>query len=517
MTEFLPYGCLGKTSSTSAPGMMPSTRRRTRSLLLFAFLLALSTGCAAAANAPSAIPSGPPADLAILDVNVVDVRSGRVLPRQTVLVSDGIIQQVAPSSGPANAARTVDGRGMYLIPGLWDMHAHLRANGLPAWLGTEWQMPLQVAHGVTGVRDMSSACENPSQGPVCLPEMRAWQAQIEAGELVGPRIVAMSSFMVDPPWDYPVKREEVAGLMQHLHESGLQHVKVYNRLSPDAFAMVMDEAARLGMDAWGHVPLRVNVADASRAGMRSVEHARDLLYDCFPGGPEFRRTTGEAGPSMALMRAMAAQHDAALCESIFRTFVENGTAYVPTHVTRRMEAFAGDSAFRNDPRSRYVPPPLMQQWLADADRSAARDAEAGGGVYADFYRKGLEITGAAHRAGVRVMVGSDGGDSFSFPGSAVHDEMEELVAAGLSPADALRAATWNGAEFLGMTERHGSVEAGKRADLVLLAANPLDNIRNVRQIHAVILGGRYLDRARLDALLQQAETAAQRPVGPDGE
>ena len=138
---------------------------------------------------------------------------------------------------------------------------------------------------------------------------------------------------------------------------------------------------------------------------------------------------------------------------------------------------------------RYVPPPLLAQWAADADRAVARDSAASGRTYLDFYRKGLELTGAAHRAGVRVLLGTDGGDSFVFPGSGAHDELGELVAAGLSPAEALRAGTLSGAEFLGLSDRYGSVEVGKRADLVLLTANPLDDISNVREIRAVVLGG----------------------------
>ena len=128
----------------------------------------------------------------------------------------------------------------------------------------------------------------------------------------------------------------------------------------------------------------------------------------------------------------------------------------------------------------------------------------------DFYRKGIELTGAAYRAGVSVMVGTDANDSFVFVGSSVHDELEQLIEAGLTPAQALDAATRSGAEYLGRTREFGSVQPGRAADLVLLEANPLADIRNTRRIHAVLLNGRYLSRAALDSLLVVAEAAAKR-------
>lgn len=481
-----------------------------RRISLAAFALAPLAACAPAVQASA----GPPADLAIVHVNVVDVRAGRILPGQTVLIDDGEIRAVAPSTGRAPAAdRTVDGRGAYLLPGLWDMHAHLRGNGTPEWITTEWLMPLLVAHGVTGVREMNADCDSPRQGPVCLAQLQDFRARIDSGTLMGPRLLALSSFQVNPPWDYEVTEAQARQVVGALDERGVDLVKVYYRLSPDAFAWIMDEARARDLPVAGHVPLRVSALDASEAGMRSVEHARDFLFDCFPGAAEFRRTATSQDPPAEVMRAMVDGHDAAACARIFQAFVRNGTAYVPTHVTRRMEAFAGDSAFRADPRARFVPPMVMQGWRADADRVAASEAYAAG-TLEDFYRAGLAITGAAHRAGVRVLLGTDAPDSFVFPGSSAHDELAELVAAGLSPAEALRAGTWNAAEFLGRTDRFGSVEAGKAADLLLVGGNPLEDVGHLRDLRAVVFRGELLDRAALDALLAEAEAAAQRPMGP---
>lgn len=489
---------------------MPLIERLLRASALPALALLLLVPASAAAQAP--------ADLAILHVSVVDVRAGRALPDRTVLVKDGAIVAVHPArpEDGSTARAMLDGAGRWLIPGLWDMHAHLRANGAPAWVGTDWIMPLLIAHGVTGVRDMASDCDAPEQGPVCLDQMREWQEQIATGDLLGPRILALSSFPLNPPWDYRVTEEQARQVVGMLAERGVEHIKIYDRLAPEALGWILAEAEKRGLDAWGHVPLRMTAAEAAEAGFRSVEHARDFLFDCYPGAAAFRASTHSNVAPVEEMRAMVDDHDPAVCAAEFRALVRNGTAYVPTHVTRRMEAFAGDSAFRHDPRIRLVPDRILEGWNADADGVVARDSTAAGrAAYRDFYEKGLAITGDAARAGVTVLVGTDAGDSFVFPGSAVHDELGELVKAGLSPAAALRAATLSPAAFLGLSDRHGAVEPGMRADLVLLDGDPLADIDNVRRIRAVVFRGEPLDRERLDALLRGAEAAAARPLEPE--
>jgi imidazolonepropionase-like amidohydrolase len=161
-----------------------------------------------------------------------------------------------------------------------------------------------------------------------------------------------------------------------------------------------------------------------------------------------------------------------------------------------------------------VPKLVWDDWNRDADRMIGQDTSAGRTVMRGFYAKGLALTGAAYRAGVRVVLGTDAGDSYVFPGSAVHDELAELVTAGLTPAQALRAATLDAAEFLGASADHGSVTVGKRADLVLLHANPLEDITNTRQLATVIFGGVVSDRPRLDSLLRGVEEVVKRPLNP---
>jgi hypothetical protein len=456
------------------------------------------------------------ADLVISSINVIDVARGNILPSHDVVITDGVIQQVGPTGTLGTiGVHTIDGAGAFMIPGLMDMHAHMRGDALPAWVTTDWFMPLLLAHGVTGVREMNSDCDTPQPRPeqVCLVQMQSWRAEIEAGERLGPRLLALSTWQVDPPWDYEVSEDQARQVVEQFKVQGVDLIKIYTRLSPGSFGRIMAEARRLGIPAAGHIPLRITATEASNAGMRSIEHARDFLFDCYPGSGEFRRTAQSQDPPTALLQAMVREYNPDTCDNIFRTLSANKTWYVPTHVTRRMEALADDSGFRNDPRMKYVPQWLAEDWLRDADNTVARDSTPEGRrALTEFYLAGLKVTGEAHRAGVGILLGTDAGDSFVFPGSSAHDELRELVAAGLSEADALRAATLKPAEFLSMEDQYGSVEPGKRADLVLLAANPLVDIANVRTIQAVILGGQFLDRERLNALLEQAERTAGRPL-----
>ncbi|HEV2735622.1 MAG TPA: amidohydrolase family protein [Longimicrobiaceae bacterium] len=445
----------------------------------------------------------------------MDVERGTLLLDRTVLVAGERIARVAPSDSVRLAAgtRVVDGGGGYLIPGLWDMHVHLRS---PA--AERIDMPLFVAHGVTGVRDMGSDCLVPEQGPVCLPEMRDRQRRVESGELPGPRLLALSSWGVNGPAGLPDSLPRFYGaataedgrlLARHFAERGVDLVKVFGGIPREGFLGLADEVRKLGLSVAGHEPQGPSAVELSDAGMRSVEHARVFLHHCWGGAAEFWRTGTPRLSGTALRRRMVDDYDPAICRDVFGAFVRNGTWFVPTHLTRKTEAHAADPAMRRDPRRRFVPRAQWAAWEADMDRTDAADATSEGRrTRMDFYLKGLQATGDAHRAGVRVLAGTDAGDSFVYPGSSLHDELAELVAAGLTPAEALRAATVAGAEFLGRATDFGTVRAGRLADLVLLDADPLANVRNTARIRAVVLGGRLLDRAALDRLIAGAETAA---------
>jgi hypothetical protein len=481
---------------------------RTSSLALV--LTVIGAACASAQR-----PVSVDADVAITHVTVVNVERGTLVRDQDVMLKGDRIVAVtgAGASRPPTGIRVINGAGLYVIPGLWDMHAHLN---LQANVAAQ-QLPLFVAHGVTGIRVMSTPMQ-----PGSLAPFRALQEQIAGGAVIGPRLLALASFTVNGAAGIPAQapaffkattREEGQQLARYLKQAGYDFVKVYNNLSREGYFGLAEEARKLDMPLGGHEPAAVTAIELSNAGQRSIEHSRIFLFNCFPGADSMRKGVLQ-GSGTVQRRRTVDEYDPKLCADVFRTFVRNDTYITPTHVTRRMDAFAGDSAYLNDARMKYIPLRQQVAWRADARGMVAQDSTpAGRRSFMDFYVKGLTLTNAAYRAGVPVMLGTDAGDSFVFPGASVHDELGELVKAGLTPAEALRAATLSGATFLGQTADYGTVQTGRFADLVLLEADPLTDVANSRRIRAVVRGGRVFERAALDSMLSSVEVA----VRPDAQ
>ena len=446
---------------------------------------------------------------AIERVNVIDVSAGRVLPEQTVVIESGRISAVgaAATAHVPSAAQRVDGRGRFLIPGLWDMHVHAAYPGIDAQFA-----PLFIANGVTGVREMFGN----------LMSIKAWKARAEKGEW--PRIVGSGHIMDGsrPIWPGSVRAanaDQARRAVDSLHKAGADFIKVYNRLPRDAYFAAVEEAKRVGTYVAGHVPDAVTVTEAAQAGQRTMEHVGGIALDCSSLRDDVRRARVAAAIDSTLARAAAQQsnrvadtQDAQRCAEVIATAARSGMWQVPTLVVLRSMASLDDSTFTADPRLRYMNRMLTNGWNWRSDfRLRARTPEDWA-IAKRGYKLNFEIVRNLHRAGARILAGTDVMNPFAFPGFSLHDELALLVEAGLSPADALRAATLNPALFLEATELHGTVAAGKRADLVLLDANPLDDIRNTQKIRAVVVNGRYLDRASLDAMLAAAEKAAAPPM-----
>jgi Amidohydrolase family len=489
-----------------------------RALVLLVAALVLGV-CAVAAGVlwPERLPEVPSETglLVIENVSVVDAETATLHPRMTVEVENGRIRKLAPTAESRGSGEVVDGSGMFLIPGLWDMHVHLFGK-----LSTHLHLPLFVAHGVTGVRDMAD-CEDPSEGVLaCLEDKRSWTEAVGRGELVGPRVMGVASFIVHgpsrrderyPAFFAPGTESEGRELARYARERGFDFVKVYDSVPRDAYFALLDEANARSLPVVGHRPRAVSALEASDAGQRSLEHARLFLEECYPGASKLR--SDDHRYTTADRRAMVDEHDASQCGQLFAAMKKNRTWFVPTHVTRKMDAFADDEAFRNDPRLRYVPWIQRKAWSEDADRMVADDpSPEGRKAFMDFYEKGLVLTGVAFRAGVPVLAGTDANDSFAFPGSGLHDELEELVKAGLTPAEALVAATLDPARYFGVEAEYGTIAVGKAADMILLRENPLADIRSSRSIEAVVLAGRPYRREHLDALLDGVESSIGSPT-----
>ena len=292
-----------------------------------------------------------------------------------------------------------------------------------------------------------------------------------------------------------------------------------------AYFALADEAKKRGITFAGHVPFLVTAREASDAGQKSIEHLEGIYFACSAIEPELRKTLEAALKDAkdtdqmraSLVRALNETDSKALetysqekAAALFARFAANGTWQAPTLVVHRAGAFMDDSNFTNDPRLKYVRRDIRDSWKNQDDfRLRNRTAESSARQRMLFQKK-LELILAMHRAGVKMLAATDALVWYVFPGFSLHDELELFVKAGLNPMEALQTATRNPAIYLGLIDMVGTVEMGKKADLVLLEANPLENISNTKRISAVIVGGRLIPRVSLDKMLMDAEAAASK-------
>jgi Amidohydrolase family len=474
--------------------------RQPRSYVLA--VLALSASIAAQAPPPAA-----PQPFVLTHVNVVDVAAGTVRPDEDVTIRDGRIASVAPSgtTAPPAGVRAIDAKGKFLIPGLADMHIH--------WYDERY-LGLFVANGVTSVRLMWG-----------FPMTLEWRKRIDAGALLGPRFTIASAIVDGPNPIWPgsvVAGDAAAGraAVEQAKRDGYDFVKVYSRLPPDAYFAIAKASRDLGIPFAGHVPSQVSAIDASDAGQRTIEHNTGVLVASSGAEPQLREegirllSGGEAGQGIPAERREAIRkfneqllttYTTSKAAALFARLVKNGTWMCPTLTVLRSMASLDDAVFTSDPRLKYMPKQIRDSWNPANDPRNATKTAADYAIDRRVFRKHVEIVGAMKKAGVRILAGTDTLNPFAFPGFSLHDELALLVEAGLTPADALRSATIDAAAFLGTTASSGTIDAGKNADLVLLDASPLDDVKNTRRIAGVVVRGRFLDRAELDGLLAAAE------------
>ncbi len=451
---------------------------------------------------PALAPAQP---LAIAGVTVIDTAGEAPRPGMTVLIEGERIAALGPASEtplPENA-RVVQGARKFLIPGLWDMHVHWR---------DEAYLPLFIANGVTGIRIMWGQ-----------PPHLEWRGRIESGSLLGPRMV-LAGTIVDgarPTWAGSIAAatpEQGRAAVRQTKAQGYDFVKIYSSVRPAVLQSIAEEAKKQGIRFAGHAPDAVRVADASDAGQHSMEHLQGLLLAASAVEEELRtefaamrglpRGPERASLSRAASVRMLETYDEHKAARLFEKLKANGTWQVPTFTVLHSIAFLRELDKAGDPRLRYMPAWIRELWKPANDfrfrSETAEDFELG----KRFFQRRLRLVGDMHRAGVGFLAGSDALNPYCFPGFSLHDELEWLVKAGLSPMAALQAATRNPAVYLQKEKDLGTIEAGKLADLVLLDADPLADIRGTRRIAAVVYRGRLLDRAALDRMLADAERLA---------
>jgi imidazolonepropionase-like amidohydrolase len=454
----------------------------------------------------------------IRGASIVDMSTGAVQPAQTVIIEGNRIAVIGPQDGipVPRGALVVDGTDAFLIPGLWDMHVHATiGEDIPAFF------PLFIANGVTGIRDAWGSLEGASGA----------EAAVAAGKLVGPPRVVAAGALIDGPariWPHALVALTPADgvrLVDSLHAAGAPFLKVYSSLMPPTFFAIAERARTLRLPFVGHVPELVSTGAASSAGMRSMEHLSGIVKGCsseedsviaFLNREVMRaldsRTTNVWDIFVQRDRRLLASQDEMRCRTLAARLARNQTWQVPTLVTNRGYAMMRELAAAGDERLRYVPAQLTPFWTPETNPFASKWSADSWETTAARYARELQLVPLLARAGVPILAGTDTPNPWAFPGFGIHDELALLVEAGLTPLQALQAATINPARFLGRETDMGTVAVGKLADLVLLNANPLTEITNTRRIRAVVADGRVYSRAEMDALLVSvAERNRQAP------
>lgn len=468
-----------------------------KSLALFIFLL---PGSFAAAQ-------NPPTQTAITHVTVINPGASSVQADMTVVITGVHIAAVSDTAHfrARKNMRVIDGKGQYLIPGLWDMHVH---SAFGDWFpgGRDIILPLFIANGVTGVRDMG--------GDISV--LFAWRKQTAKGQITGPRMF-ISGPMLDgylpdgknlrfPSSIAITTAASAVAAVDSLKAQGVDFIKVQSLISHDAYLAAAAEAQKQGLPIAGHVPDKVRITEVVSAGQKSIEHLMGIFEGCSREEDKFTRGEGD-------LKLLLATQDQAKCDALVALLAHSQTWQAPTLAWQRGGTFLDQRDLKHDPLDKYVPAywrdVTWRRFTEEMMPGLLHDPLA---LRQEYFADNLRMVGALHRAGVPFLAGTDTAPGvYIMPGFSLHDELVNFVEAGFTPMEALQTATSNPAKFLGIESDSGSIEVGRLADLVLLRSNPLDDVHNTRKIAAVVVNGHVLDRAALDGLLTRAEAAAKRP------
>jgi imidazolonepropionase-like amidohydrolase len=432
--------------------------------------------------------------VAITHVTAIDVERGTARGDMTVVIDGQRIAAVGPSGsvGIPGGARRIDGRGKWLIPGLWDMHVH---SAVPTGRAL---LALYLANGVTGVRDMGGD----------FVTIRRWREEIAAGTLPGPRIVAAGPYLEghgSPIAHIEVHTtDEARRAVDSLTALGVDFVKVHSALPRETFFAAAREARAKHIALAGHLSRNVTVEEASDSGQRSLEHLLGFVNVCSPA--ESVLFAG-ADPLRRIVFNSCTSRDQRV---VYAHLARNGTWVTPTLTPTVEFAVLPKHDVPGDTLARFLSDSLRDYMVSIFDPPPSLPPEATV-LGQQMFAKRHALVLALHRAGVPLLAGTDAPMRNSPPGFGLHEELNEFVRSRLTPIEALRTATYEPARYLDALDSLGTISAGKLADLVLLDADPRVDIANVRRIAAVFTRGRVYDRAALDRLLAEVERAARRP------
>lgn len=458
------------------------------------------------AFAPHAFAAPKQADLIIRDVTIVDVEAAATIAGQAVVLKGDDIVAVGADADIARdwqARQTVEGGGRYLIPGLWDMHVHF--GGGPELIEeNKALLPIYVANGITTIRDASG--DLPDQ-------VLAWRGEIAGGRLFGPRLLTSGAKIegIAPVWKGTIEvgsEADVDTALERLQtRDKVDFVKITDStLTPELFFYALGRAKARGIRTSGHIPMALTTEQAVDAGISSIEHL-DYAYNA--GAKDEAAIAGDFAAGRIdraeANRRLYAGFDRDTAMAAYRRFAAKGVYVSPTLNGSRIIAYLDRDDHSNDEGLAYIGPKLRKTYDWRIERAAQADAAA----IAARHRKiddVATILPMLAEAGVPIIAGTDAGflNSFNYPGFGLHDEIELYTQKGLTPAQALAAATRAGPAWFGWLDRYGAIKPGMAADLVLLTRNPLEDIAATRAIDMVVMRGKVHDRAALDAMLAAA-------------
>ena len=468
----------------------------TRTALLFSLALLLSCGDSASRSV----------DIAIEHVTLIDAINP-IRENQTVLIDDGRIVAIVNSDtkGRVSAQTTVDGSGQILIPGLWDFHVHFTFDTR----FTDAMAGLFLYHGVTNVRDTGGLLEDLLPVVDTLQRSGANAPSIwYSGPLLDGADVVYDGVNFPGLGIANPTPEAARANIAEIHAAGASFLKIYEMVSPEVFAAIVDEARLRNLPIDGHVPLSMRARDVA-SQVQSLEHLRNYEMDCV-SEPEIwlaarqqqlANTANEPGNVLRtrlheLQRLTAiSNEDPEVCAEM--TEALKATVSVPTLRMNSMDLHIPFMREDFDQAMQMIPPSVQQEWEAAHTALLASEEP----VDTTFAEWSLRRTGELHAAGVPIAAGTDTPIGWSIPGYSLHTELEQYVQVGMTPLEALHSATVAPAEYFGLEDEMGQLQVGFIADAVLLTGNPLENIIDTRRVQAVINRGALLTRAQLDSLI----------------